>query len=514
MKSQSVILGFVPLLASAGVSPTSTFLDSTSFVSEGTRACQQIASKYASDVFWPQTDTYKSESTAIYSNTCIFSPSCVFEPSSAASLGSAIQIIKAARARFAVRAGGHMPVPGAQSVQSGVMIALDKLNARSLNEDNTVASIGPGQTWADVYTWLAPEGLAVNGGRYGTVGVGGLLVGGGISYFSSTKGWGCDTIVAYEVVLADGCVIVARSTGQYADLFWALHGGHNNFGIVTRFDLKTFPITSAYVGGAAWDGRNASTQETFISAFESYMAPGGGVDDPNVAISAIIGLTPSTGAKQLTSIQFAPGTDPKPPAFNNFTKINAPVIQALPGAVLPSWTALPILLEQLGERGSREIYSSVSFYPDPRAIRIANETLVELASPVLSRIPNSTVSLTYQPVSKDWLEASKASGNNVIDLEPKLGTFIAGLLTITWTDAVDDVTINKLIQRIVRTIERRTKDLGLYYPFIYLNDAGPSQKPFETYGGGRSLYKLQAIRAKYDPEEFLKNYLGHGFTLQ
>ncbi|KAI0912812.1 hypothetical protein F4823DRAFT_137668 [Ustulina deusta] len=513
MKTHSVILGLMPLVALAGVSTNTTFTDSAAFVASGIWACQQIASTYPNDVFWPQSDTFRTESTAIYSETCIFSPSCVFEPSTAASLGSAIKIIKAAHSRFAVRAGGHMPVPGAQSVQSGVMIALSKLNTRSLSDDKTIASIGPGQVWADVYTWLATEGLAVNGGRYGTVGVGGLLIGGGISYFSSTKGWSCDTIAAYEVVLADGSVVEARANGRYADLFWALHGGHNNFGIVTRFDLKTFPITSAYIGGGVWDGGDTSTQIQFLSAFESYMAPGGGVDDPNVAISAIIGLTPSSGAKQLTSIQFAPGTDASPRAFENFTAIDGPIIQALPGTVLPSWTALPILLEQLGERGFRELFSSVSFYPDPRAIRIANETVVELAVPVLSRIANSTIAFTYQPVSKAWLEASKASGNNVLNLDPKLGTFIAGLVTITWSDAADDATVNELMQLIVRTIELRTQALGLYYPFIYLNDAGPSQRPFDTYGGGRSLCKLRAIRAKYDSDGFLRNFLGHGFSL-
>ncbi|KAF2969679.1 hypothetical protein GQX73_g3916 [Xylaria multiplex] len=514
MKSQSMIIGIMPLLAIARVPMNSSFTSSADFVASGTRACNRIASAYPNDVFWPLSDTFQSESTAIYSDTCILSPSCVFEPSSAASLGSAIKIIKAARSRFAVRAGGHMPVPGAQSVQSGVMISLSKFYSRSLNGDKTIASIGPGQVWADVYTWLAPEGLAVNGGRYGTVGVGGLLVGGGISYFSSTKGWSCDTIVGYEVVLADGSVVEARATGRYADLFWALHGGHNNFGIVTRFDLKTFPITSAYIGGAAWDGRDPSFETQFFSAFESYVAPGGGVDDPNVAISAILGLTPSNGIKQLTSLQFAPGTDASPRAFENFTALNAPIIQGLPNAVLSSWTTLPILLEQLGERGSRQIFSSVSFYPDPRAIRIANETVVELAVPVLSGISNSSIALTYQPVSKDWLIASKASGNNVLDLDPELGTFIAGLVTITWSDATDDAIINNLTERIIRTIELRTRALGLYYPFIYLNDASPSQKPFRTYGGGRNLPKLRAIRAKYDPDRFLEHFLGHGFSLE
>ncbi|KAI3316785.1 hypothetical protein HD806DRAFT_419792 [Xylariaceae sp. AK1471] len=513
MKSPSVILGLAPLLALARVPASLTLRDSTAFAASGSRACMQLASKFPSDVFWPPSDTFQTESSDIYSETCILSPTCVFEPSSAASLAAAVKIIKAECSKFAVRAGGHMPVPGAQSVQSGVMIALDKLNSKRLNHDKTIASIGPGQVWADVYTWLAPEGLAVNGGRYATVGVGGLLVGGGIGYFSSTRGWGCDSVVAYEVVLADGSVVEAKANGKYADLFWALHGGHNNFGIVTRFDLKTFPVTSAYIGGAVWDGRSASAQTQFFSALESYMTRGGGVDDPNVATSAIIGLTPSNGVKLLSSIQFAPGTNANPRAFENFTAIDAPILQALPGTVVPSWTALPLSLQQFGERGSRQLFTSVSFYPDPRAIRIANETFVELAYQELSSIPNATIAFTYQPVSRDWLKASKASGHNVLDLDPKSGTFIAGLISTTWTNAADDAVVNRLSQRVASTIELRTRALGLYCPFIYLNDAGPLQKPFETYGGGGSLPRLRAIQSKYDRDGFLENYLGHGFRL-
>ncbi|KAI8623347.1 hypothetical protein F5Y19DRAFT_458953 [Xylariaceae sp. FL1651] len=514
MKKLSAILGFLPLFAFAARFDRLTLRNWDESAGSGHRACSKLASKFPKDLFWPQSDVFQTESSAIYSATCILSPSCVFEPPNAASLASAVRIIRAERSKFAVRAGGHMPVPGAQSVQSGVMIALTKLNTRTLNADKTIATIGPGQVWSDVYTWLAPDGLAVNGGRYPTVGVGGYLVGGGISYFSSTHGWGCDTVVAYEVVLADGSVVEANASGKYADLFWALHGGHNNFGIVTRFDLETFPITSAYVGGAIWDGRNGSAQAQFFSALESYMAPGGGVDDPNVAMSAIISLTPSQGTKELISIQLAPGTDAKPRAFENFTTIEAPIIQALPGTIVPSWTALPLSLEPLGERGSRQLYWSISFYPDRRAISIANKTVFELAFQDLSSIVDATVAFTYQPVSKDWLKASQASGHNVLDLDPKSGTFIAGLIASTWSNAADDAKMNKFTRRVAATIERRTRELGLYYHFIYLNDAGSPQRPFATYGGGKSLPKLRAIQAKYDEDGFLRNYLGHGFPLE
>lgn len=317
-----------------------------------------------------------------------------------------------------------MPVPGAQSTKPGVMLSLSRLNARDLRDGSSIASIGPGQVWRDVYHWLAKYGLAVNGGRYPTVGVGGLLVGGGISYFSSKHGWSCDTVVAYEVVLADGSIVEATAAGAHADLFWALRGGHNNFGIVTRFDLKTFPMTSAYYVGNVWDGKNASAQAQFFSALDAYLLPGGGVDDPNVATSAIVSVAPGSGASQLISIRFAPGTDENPKAFENFTAVDAPVIQATGGHVVPDWTEVLGSLEQTGIRGSRRLFWSVSFKPDPRAVRIANDTVVGMAITELAEVAGAVVALTYQPISKDWLLASQRSGGNVLDLDPSSGTFV------------------------------------------------------------------------------------------
>lgn len=69
-------------------------------------------------------------------------------------------------------------------------------------------------------------------------------------------------------------------------------------------------------------------------------------------------------------------------------------------------------------------------------------------------------------------------------------------------------------RNVTAEIERQTQELGLHLPFIYLNDAGPGQKPFPTYGGGKSLPKLLQIQKKYDPKGFYKKYLAHGFSLE
>ena len=81
-----------------------------------------------------------------------------------------------------------MPVPGAASITDGILISLANLKTKTLNDDETV-TIGAGLRWREVYEYVSDYGLAVCGGRFGDVGVGGLLLGGGISHFESQYGF-------------------------------------------------------------------------------------------------------------------------------------------------------------------------------------------------------------------------------------------------------------------------------------------------------------------------------------
>lgn len=91
---------------------------------------------------------------------------------------------------------------------------------------------------------------------------------------------------------------------------------------------------------------------------------------------------------------------------------------------------------------------------------------------------------------------------------------LAGLIACTWIEEKDDATIHAFAKRVASDIEHKTRPLGLFRPFVYLNDAAPEQKPFKAYGGGKNLARLRAIRAKYDRDDFLKTYMGHGFLLE
>lgn len=88
---------------------------------------------------------------------------------------------------FAIRGAGHTPFAGAANIMSGVTIDMGKMNTVSVNDAKTVASIGPGSRWVDVYNYLTPLNLMVTGGRSADVGVGGLITGGQYHYDPYTE---------------------------------------------------------------------------------------------------------------------------------------------------------------------------------------------------------------------------------------------------------------------------------------------------------------------------------------
>jgi len=90
--------------------------------------------------------------------------------------------VKFFQIQFSIRSGGHSPNPGWSNIgQYGLLIDLQKINQVTVSTDKTVASLGPGGRWGDVYATLDPYEVSVVGGRIPQVGVGGLILGGMVS---------------------------------------------------------------------------------------------------------------------------------------------------------------------------------------------------------------------------------------------------------------------------------------------------------------------------------------------
>lgn len=128
-------------------------------------------------------------------------PACIVRPRSTQDVSKAVTILTTSRlpgCHFAVKGGGHTPAGGAANIQGGVTIDMKFLNATVLSGDKASVAVGAGAVWNDVYGYLGDFNLAAAGGRNGGVGVGGLLLGGGISHFSPRVGWASDGVVSYE----------------------------------------------------------------------------------------------------------------------------------------------------------------------------------------------------------------------------------------------------------------------------------------------------------------------------
>ena len=91
---------------------------------------------------------------------------------------------------------------------------------------------------------------------------------------------------------------------------------------------------------------------------------------------------------------------------------------------------------------------------------------------------------------------------------------LAILLAAAWISPSDDAYLLDFLTLLVGSIDSASKAAGLYYPFIFLNDAGSGQLPFHLYGSGRSLPKMKAIAQKYDPEGVFQNLASGAFKLQ
>ena len=95
----------------------------------------------------------------------------------------------------------------------------------------------------------------------------------------------------------------------------------------------------------------------------------------------------------------------------------------------------------------------------------------------------------------------------------ELTSSLAILVASAWQTASDDAYLLGFLTSLVQAIDTASKTADLYYPFVFLNDAGAGQSPFPFYGGGSSLPKMQAIAEKYDPQRVFQKLATGAFKL-
>jgi FAD/FMN-containing dehydrogenase len=188
-------------------------------------------------------------------------PALIVRAADADDVARTVSLARESGLALSVRGGGHSIV-GFGTNDGGIVLDLGAMKGLHIDPERRVAWAQPGLTAGEYTVAAAAHGLATPFGDTGTVGIAGLTLGGGIGWLVRKHGLAIDALQAVEIVTADGRQVTA-SEDAHPDLFWAVRGGGGNFGVVTRFQFKLFPVGEV-LGGALFLPATAASLKALV----------------------------------------------------------------------------------------------------------------------------------------------------------------------------------------------------------------------------------------------------------
>ncbi|KAK4541909.1 hypothetical protein LTR36_007273 [Oleoguttula mirabilis] len=220
-------------------------------------------------------------------------------PTSAEQVAVAIKYASEQNLDVAVKGGGHSTA-GASSTNGGLLIDLGRMRKVNVDTDKQLFHVQGGCLWGDVDEAGWKHGLATVGGTVADTGVGGLTLGGGYGMLSGQRGLVIDNVVGATVVIANGDIEKA-SKKENADLFWALLGAGQNYGVTTEFVLQAYPQSDVYMGSMVFLPTLENVTKLVKAVNELYHIPEGGVSKSRGRGMGLLGLAkpPEAGGKSV-----------------------------------------------------------------------------------------------------------------------------------------------------------------------------------------------------------------------
>jgi FAD/FMN-containing dehydrogenase len=167
---------------------------------------------------------------------------------------------------LAVRCGGHSAA-GHGVTEGGIVLDVSDMKGLEVDVEGRTCWAEAGLTAVELSKALAEHDLAIGFGDTGSVGIGGITLGGGVGYLVRKYGLTIDHLLAADIVTADG-ELLRVDAANHPDLFWAIRGGGGNFGVATRFRYQLQQL-DGIVGGMLILPATADTVAGFIAAAEA-----------------------------------------------------------------------------------------------------------------------------------------------------------------------------------------------------------------------------------------------------
>lgn len=423
-------------------------------------------------------------------------------------------------------------MPGASNAPGGVTIDLSGIDDIDVSDDLESVRIGTGNRWAGVYRKLEPLNRTVAGGRNSDVGVGGFVLGGGISFMARRYGWAADNVRNFEVVLANGSLTNINQASS-PDLFFAFRGGGNNFGIVTHFDMDIYPqgqiwggqsfyfmdptevaarkaslnVTSEPFSFTLWNVKNAVCVSMVKLACKLRYC----IDGKKYwqAVEDIIASEQSDHwAQFLGTLTWSSEIDAwvlhtmlaytkpanNPPVFQNFTSLKA----FKSSNTIRNLTGLYDEVRDMNVRGRRHFWATSSFRPSAVLMDKINDIFISEVESIRA-VRGCRPTIILQPLNIDEVQHSKKKGGNSLGIDVEDVPLIIFSIVFIWDDPNDDEAMKSAGNRLLHRSIELSKQMGLHHRYMYQNYADCEQDVFAGYGK-ENWDRLRGIQKKYDPE--------------
>ncbi|KAH7383999.1 hypothetical protein BKA66DRAFT_417423 [Pyrenochaeta sp. MPI-SDFR-AT-0127] len=459
------------------------------------RACARLKATFPDNYIDATSSNYTTEKDVNWSTNCRLPAACFFLPTSTEIVAQGLSIVTKANAKFAVRNGGHNPNIKFASIDGGVLFDMNRLKSLTLNSDKTIMHVGAGNRGGEV------QGLADSAGKSAVTGIdmdpgiSGLTLGGGYTHFSQLNGLVTDNVANFEVVLSNSSIVNANATHN-TDLYRALRGGGNNFGIVTRFDLRASPIYNIWYSLFLLDPKEYTEIIPAIVKVQNSMEK-----DPKANVEVLV----SAKGVQI-ALFYAEPESAKPEIF-------APLLAFTPMLVVAPPTNGTVY----------EIMKDMSSPKEP-LVRMVQSIIYKPSTEFYLAQVKELLKVTPPGEELDLVLAIKPMGSRVASAGTKQAGGVPNSLNLpsipqTWGSILvqykedkDKDLMTKKLRDLDAWMTSNARRSNLLLPNLFANDAGSSQNVMASYGA-ESLANLKSVSRKYDPAQVFQKLQVGGFLV-
>jgi FAD/FMN-containing dehydrogenase len=384
-----------------------------------------------------------------------------------------------------IKGGGHN-ISGLAVSDGGLMLDMSLMRGVWVDPSLRSARAQAGCLLGDLDREAQVHGLAPVLGFVSNTGIAGLTLGGGFGYLTRRFGWTTDTVLSMEIVTAEGKVVHA-SESDNNDLFWAARGGGGNFGVVTHFQYRLFPVGPEVVaGGIAWPAENAAE---ILGMYRAVLEE----SPPELVCAAVLRLAPPAPwinkqyyGKPIIAL-FVCDSGPVKDAEHRVARIKgfgAPV-----GDIIQrrSFVSQQGLLDATQPKGRRYYWKS-EYLPrlTPEILAEANDQALRIVSPH-SAIVLFPVDGAIRKLSDDHSATANRDAVSVLNI------------TASWEKPEDDARNIEWARKSWERL-RRFSTGGTYVNFLTEEEGGDRIRA----AYGKNYDRLMSVKAKWDPTNLFR----------